>query len=83
LAAVTDFDCWHPDHATITVDMVIRNLQKNIENAKKILIAVFKNLPHKRMCLCGEALKSSIITNPKLIPAKVKKDLDIIIGKYI
>jgi len=83
LAAVTDFDCWHPSHATITVEMVIKNLCKNIENAKKILTAVLKKLPCERDCGCKGALKNAIITNPKLVPAKVKKDLKIIIGKYI
>jgi 5'-methylthioadenosine phosphorylase len=83
LACVTDYDCWHPEYEKITVDMVINNLHKNIENAKKILYAVIKNLPKKRNCACKDALKYAIITDRKAIPAKVKKDLDIIIGKYI
>ncbi len=83
LACVTDYDCWHPEYEKITVEMVIKNLQKNIENAKKILRAFIKHLPHKRVCSCKDALKNSIITDPKMIPAKTKKDLEIIIGKYI
>jgi 5'-methylthioadenosine phosphorylase len=83
LACVTDYDCWHPDYEKITIEMVISNLQKNIENARKILHALIKKLPHKRGCACKDALKNSIITDPKLIPARVKKDLDIIIGKYV
>jgi 5'-methylthioadenosine phosphorylase len=83
LAAVTDYDCWHPQHESVTIDIVIKNLQKNIENAKKILFAVIKTLPEKRTCACKDALKYAIITDRKLIPAKVKKDLNIIIGKYI
>jgi len=83
LAAVTDYDCWHPQHESVTIDIVIKNLQKNIENAKKILSAVIKTLPEKRTCACKDALKYAIITDRKLIPAKVKKDLNIIIGKYI
>jgi 5'-methylthioadenosine phosphorylase len=83
LAAVTDFDCWHPDHETITIDMVISNLRKNIENAKKILVAMMERLPAKRDCGCQQALKYAIITDPRLIPEKTKKDLDIIIGEYI
>jgi 5'-methylthioadenosine phosphorylase len=83
LAAVTDFDCWHPEHETITIDMVISNLQKNIHNAKNILSTLIRNLPLKRTCACKDALKDAIVTEKKLIPAKVKKDLDIIIGKYI
>ena len=83
LAAVTDFDCWHPSHETITIDMVIKNLRKNIENSKAILVAALKRLPAKRTCACRDALKSAIVTDGKLVPAKIKKDLDIIIGKYI
>lgn len=83
LAAVTDYDCWHPEHESVTVDMVIKNLQKNIENAKKIVSQTIKNIPSERTCPCKETLKYAIITDKKLIPAKVKKDLKIIIGKYI
>lgn len=83
LAAVTDYDCWHPQYETITIDMVIENLRKNIENAKKIISKVIKALSEKRTCDCKDALKYAIITDRKLIPTKVKKDLDVIIGKYI
>ncbi|MCX5716702.1 MAG: S-methyl-5'-thioadenosine phosphorylase [Candidatus Omnitrophica bacterium] len=83
LAAVTDFDCWHPDHETITIEMVLRNLRRNIENAKQILVKVIKKLPEERTCECQNALRHAIITDGKLVPAKVKEDLRIIIGKYI
>lgn len=83
LAAITDYDCWHPNHESVTIDMVIRNLQNNIENSKKILLAAIKKLPEARSCTCGEALKFAIVTDKKLIPAKTKKDLKIIIGKYV
>lgn len=83
LAAVTDYDCWHPQHDSVTVEMVIQNLVKNVENAKKILFQVVKELPEERTCACKEALKNSIITSPKLIPKKIKEDLKPIIGKYI
>ncbi|MFY9402885.1 MAG: S-methyl-5'-thioadenosine phosphorylase [Candidatus Omnitrophota bacterium] len=83
LAAITDYDCWHKSHDSVSADMVIKNLQKNIENAKKILVEVIKNMPDKRNCECQSALKNAIITDRKAIPAKIKKDLKIIIGKYI
>jgi 5'-methylthioadenosine phosphorylase len=83
LACVTDYDCWYPQHETVTIDMVIQNLLKNIENAKKIISQVIKNLSLKRNCDCKDALKYAIITDKKFIPDKVKKDLDILIGKYI
>jgi len=83
LAAVTDYDCWHPGHTSVTVEMVIKNLTNNIENAKKILLDLIKNLPQERSCSCKDALKYAIVTDKKAISGKIKKDLDIIIGKYI
>jgi 5'-methylthioadenosine phosphorylase len=83
LACVTDYDCWHAEGDSVTIDIVIENLLKNIENAKKIISLVIKNLKPQRNCACGDALKYAIITDKRLIPNKVKKDLAIIIGKYI
>jgi 5'-methylthioadenosine phosphorylase len=80
---VTDYDCWHPQHESVTVDMVIGNLLKNIDNAKKILLATIKKIPVERKCSCKDALKYAIVTDKKLINAKTKKDLKPIIGKYI
>lgn len=83
IACVTDYDCWHPHHETVTIDVVIQNLLKNIENAKRIISMVVKSLPTQRDCACQNTLKYAIITDKKLIPNKVKKDLEIIIGKYV
>jgi len=83
LACVTDYDCWHPQHESVTIDMVIENLSKNVGNAKKILSAVIRNISDERNCSCCESLKYAIITDKKLIPEKVKQNLDIIIGKYV
>ena len=83
LAAVTDYDCWHPSHETVTVDMIVQNLLKNVENAQKIIRQVIRNLPGEKKCGCAHALKYAIITDRKLIPPKIKKDLKIIIGKYL
>lgn len=83
LAAVTDYDCWYPHHASVTIDMVIQNLNKNIKNAKAILSEVIRNIKPQRLCGCKDSLKYAIITDRKIIPAKIKKDLGIIIGKYI
>jgi 5'-methylthioadenosine phosphorylase len=83
LACITDYDCWHPEHESVTLEMVISNLQKNVENAKKIICKVIKGLKPGRGCSCGAALEFAIVTDKKLIPLKVKKDLNIIIGKYV
>lgn len=83
LAAVTDYDCWHPDHESVTIDMVIENLYKNIENSKKLLIEAIRKMPSERKCACGSALSHAIVTRPEFISQKIKKDLDVIIGKYV
>ena len=83
VAAVTDYDCWHASHESVTIEMIIQNLQNNIENARKMIVSIVKSMPEKRVCSCGEALKYAIMTDKKVIPEKTKKDLDIIIGKYI
>ncbi len=84
LAAVTDYDCWHKSHKTVTADMVIKNLTKNVQNAKKILkfaVGLIGKTPSK--CSCSQALKYSLVTRPEYIPARTKQDLKIIIGKYL
>jgi len=83
LAAVTDYDCWHPDHESVTVEVVINNLRKNIDNAKRILKDAIRNIPAQRTCSCQDALRFAIITDRKVIPEKTKNDLKVIIGKYI
>lgn len=83
LSAVTDYDCWYPNHGSVTVDMIIQNLIKNVENAKKIIKATISSLPSERKCNCQNALQHAIVTSKEVIPAKIKKDLKIIIGKYV
>ncbi len=83
LAAVTDYDCWYKSAEEVTVEMIVQNLLKNVENAKRILKKAVGDMPAQRLCNCGITLKDAIITDRKLIPAKVKKDLKIIIGKYM
>ena len=83
VACITDYDCWYPQHESVTLEMVMSNLQKNVENAKKIITKVIKELDTAGTCSCQNALEFAIVTDRKLIPAKVKKDLSIIIGKYI
>ena len=83
LAAVTDYDCWHPSHDSVTVEMIIAYLNKNVTNAKNILKLEIPQVGKLKKFSAAEALKFAIITNRDLIPAKVKKDLAPIISKYI
>lgn len=83
LALSTDYDCWHVDEEDVTVEMIVTNLLKNVETAKKIIKVAIPELPSLRNCPCATALKDAIITRPDAIPKKRKKELELIIGKYI
>ena len=85
LACITDYDCWHADQSTehVSVEMIINNLCKNVDVSKKIVKSALPLLKKERSCVCADALKDAIVTRPEAIPAKTKKDLGLIIGKYI
>ena len=83
IALVTDYDCWHPDHDSVTVEMIIGNLVANASAAQKIIAETVGRMPAARGCRCGRALESAIITRPEHVPADVKKTLAPIIGKYL
>ena len=83
IALVTDYDCWHPDHDSVTVDMVMSTLSKNAATAQQIIAGAVERLPYERTCECASALKYALITPPEMVPDQVKKDLAPIIGKYI
>jgi 5'-methylthioadenosine phosphorylase len=83
LAMVTDYDCWHPKHDAVTVSQVIECLNRNVENAQKILRVAVRALPGDRHCKCGTALAHAIMTDPKKIPASARKRLQLLIGKYL
>ncbi len=83
LASVTDYDCWHQEHASVSIEMVISNLQKNVERAKRVLRKLVRAIPRERDCPCSAALKDAIITDPRLIPAQKRQELALLIGKYL
>ena len=83
IALVTDFDCWHPEHDSVTVEMVIATLLQNAKTAQRVIAEAVGRLPVERTCECGRALASALITRPDAIPDQVRKDLDPIVGKYL
>jgi 5'-methylthioadenosine phosphorylase len=83
LALVTDYDCWHEGHDSVTVDMVIEYLNKNVRNAQLILKdAVQRVAAKKTPNQYRDAIKSAIFTAPDLWPEETFKKLEAIIGKY-
>jgi len=83
LAAVTDYDCWHEAEESVTVEVIIDNLNKNVANAKKILKDIVTRIGGERTCACKDALKYAIITDTETIAEETKRKLAIIIGKYV
>jgi 5'-methylthioadenosine phosphorylase len=83
IAMITDYDCWHPEHESVTASQIIATLNQNAENAQKVLRAAVRELPSERSCKCGSALAHSLVTDLKIVPKQTKKRLAAIIGKYI
>jgi 5'-methylthioadenosine phosphorylase len=82
VAMVTDYDCWHPDHDSVTVDQIIGNLVANAGNACQVVARAVANMPAARGCQCGSALAQAIITDRTLVPAATRARLGILIDKY-
>jgi 5'-methylthioadenosine phosphorylase len=84
LALVTDYDCWHPDHDTVTVEMVISNLQRNAVNAQKVIEETVRRLAqHPPASEAHSALKYAILTNLAHAPAATKEKLNLLLEKYL
>jgi 5'-methylthioadenosine phosphorylase len=83
IALVTDYDCWHPDHDHVTVEMVIANLVQNAQTAQQIIADAVDHLPFERTCECASALKYALITRPEAIPERTKQELGPLVGRYL
>ncbi len=85
MAMVTDYDCWYlaPDVESVSVDMVMENLRKNIKTAKAMLANTLKNLSGESSCDCRNALKHAIVTSKANVPKETLKKLEPIIAEFI
>jgi 5'-methylthioadenosine phosphorylase len=83
LALVTDYDCWHPDHDHVTVEMVVQTLLQNAKAAQQVIANMVEGLPMARDCACATALASAIITRPEAVSAEARRRLAPIVGKYL
>lgn len=83
IAMITDYDCWHPEHESVTASQIIATLVQNAENAQKVLREAVRAMPAERNCKCSAALKHALVTDMKLVPKATKKKLEAILGKYI
>jgi 5'-methylthioadenosine phosphorylase len=84
LALSTDYDCWHPDHDSVTVEMVIQNLHKNAENAQRVIQESVKRLSATYpVSKAHDALKYAIITPLAQVPEATKEKLGLLLKKYV
>jgi 5'-methylthioadenosine phosphorylase len=82
VAMVTDYDCWHADHAAVTVNDIIANLVKNAENACRVVAEAVAEMPRERACKCGSALAHAILTDRKQVPELTLTKLRLLVDKY-
>ena len=83
VAMVTDYDCWHPHHDSVTVDQIVAVLLKNAENATRVVRETVSAMPKERSCKCGSALAHAILTDRSKIPAATRQKLKLILDKYL
>jgi 5'-methylthioadenosine phosphorylase len=83
VAMVTDYDCWHPHHDSVTVDQIVAVLLKNAENATRVVREAVSAMPKERACKCGSALAHAILTDRSKIPAAARQKLKLILDKYL
>ncbi len=84
LALVTDYDCWHPDHDSVTVEMVIGNLQRNAVNAQKVIQETVARLSENPPSSdAHSALKYAILTQLDKVPTVTKEKLGLLLQKYL
>ncbi len=83
LAMVTDYDCWHPRHDSVTTDQIVAVLTQNNAAALKVLNTAVSALPHERDCRCQSALKDAILTHPAMVSKESRQKLHLLLDKYL
>ncbi len=86
VAMVTDYDCWHPDHDHVTVEMVIRVLGQNADNARRLVAEAVPALGEPReacRCGCDRALDHALITAEKVRDAGMLRKLDAVAKRVL
>ncbi len=83
VALATDYDCWHEGEEDVSVEAVIAVVQRNAENARRVLAASVARVPSEHNCIAATALKGAIMTSPSAVPAATRKRLAPILGTYL
>ena len=83
VALATDYDCWHDGHEDVSVEAVLQIIKQNVAKARLIIDATVKRISEARSCECTEALKFAVMTDPDLIPDQTRKNLSLLLDKYL
>ena len=83
LAMVTDYDCWHPEHDSVTAEMIIANLMQNVRDAQNIIRGAVASFPDDRGCGCREALRHAVLTSPDAIAADARERLALLLDPIL
>jgi 5'-methylthioadenosine phosphorylase len=83
LALVTDYDCWHPGHDSVTADMVSEVMRRNTIAAQNSVIALVRSLPEDRNCSCENVLAHAILTDHRVVPQALRDRTELLIGRYL
>ncbi len=83
MAMVTDYDCWKTDEEHVTIEMVVANLNRNAEQARRIVQHVIPHLPIEPDWPCHSALENSILTDRKVWPRKTVQELRPLLARYL
>lgn len=83
VVCVSDYDCWLERREPVTAEMIVGVIRQNVSTSKKIIKVASQLIPSRRSCECKDALKTAIITAPEYIPVQKKKELALLIGKYV
>lgn len=83
LAFVTDYDCWHPTYESVTTEMILTNLEKGVDTARRILRLAIPGIPRQRDCPCATALKDAIVTSSRYIAPETRRNLDLLVSRYL
>lgn len=83
MAHVTDYDVWHLSETSVSVDMVLKTLHENTEVAQKSILQLVSQLGEPETCACRHALANAIITRPDAVSSNARKNVDLLIKKYL
>jgi 5'-methylthioadenosine phosphorylase len=86
VAMVTDYDCWHPGHAAVSVDMILSVLQANAERARALIRGVVPLLSHRAGACrqgCQHALEHAVVTAPERRDPSLLARLDAVAGRVL